>query len=539
MKILTYLLCFTILITFFIPVVDAKPTDEIASALFESDIASAREALDGGLITCVELIEYFLERIEATNETFNCFITLCDNALEQAAERDEILCQNEENSMLLGIPIVVKDNISYEGYPTTNGLWSFGSVSWENATVVQTLLDAGAVVLGKTNMATEAQDAQFTASDAIGETPNAYDPGLSAGGSSGGSAVAVSLNYCYAGLGTDTNASLRYPAVLNGCISLRPTEGFLDREGIELLNYRRDVPGVITRSVTDQAIVLGEMAGIDYYSSLDPHALEGKRIGILTELTYSDTFYDHRKAQKVDKEIEDAFHEAVSRLKALGATVFPVSIPDLYSLSASCAYESSAAISRYLEKYEMLFAERDLDAVIFPTYVHTPDQSLSVTGWIEGSSDHFYSNCSLVSSALGVPEIAIPIAYHSMGSGIGMEIAALKGQEELLLNLAYAYTEGYPSRRIPETAPNLYPAGATLEQLLYPEETTAPTEELLPVEESTAPAEVVPTESVEQPIESEEEQERSPFFTVILWAVVLIPAGIWLTVRKRKHAIKQ
>ena len=418
-------------------------------------------------------------------------------------------------------------------------MWSFGSVSWENATVVQTLLDAGAVVLGKTNMATEAQDAQFTASDAIGETPNAYDPGLSAGGSSGGSAVAVSLSYCYAGLGTDTNASLRYPAVLNGCISLRPTEDFLDREGIELLNYRRDVPGVITRSVTDQAIVLGEMAGIDYYRTLDPHALEGKRIGILTELAYSDTFYDHRNSHKVDKEIEDAFNEAVSRLKALGATVFPVSIPDLYSLSASCAYESSGAIGRYLEKYEMLFAERDLDAVIFPTYVHTPDLSLSVTGWIEGLADYFYSNCSLVSSALGVPEIAIPIAYHSMGAGIGLEIAALKGQEELLLNFAYAYTEAYPTRRIPETAPNLYPEETTLEQLLHPEETTATTEEILPVEETAVSMEVVPTEPTEQPAESEEVQDYSPFFTVILWAIVLIPVGIWLTVRKRKQAVKQ
>ena len=129
MKFLTYLLCFALLFTVSIPTVDAKPKDEIASALFESDILSAREALDVGLITCVELTEYFLERIRATNDTFNCFITLCDNALEQAAERDALLSQGEEHSMLLGIPIVVKDNIAYEGYPTTNGLWSFGSVS--------------------------------------------------------------------------------------------------------------------------------------------------------------------------------------------------------------------------------------------------------------------------------------------------------------------------------------------------------------------------------------------------------------------------
>lgn len=434
----------------------ANDKEAILSTLYESDISTARQALDQGLITCVELTQYFLERIEAYNDTFNCFITLCDNALEEAEERDLRMAEETEHGMLLGIPIVVKDNIDYEGYPTTNGLWTYGSVAWKSATVVQTLIDAGAVVLGKSNMATEAQEAQFTASDAIGETFNAYGVHLSAGGSSGGSAAAVSLNFCYGGLGTDTNASLRYPAVLNGCISMRSTKGLLDREGIIILNGTRDVPGVVTRSVKDQALLLGEMAGVDYVSGLDANALSGKRIGVLQELCYCDTAYAYRSKSMIDNEIKTAFYEAVDNFRALGATVITVSIPNLFSLAESCEYNSSYAIEKYLKVYEDLFASRDLDAVIFPTYLHTPDNSLAEKGWDNLNYDTFYSNCSLLSSPLGVPEIAIPIDYHSKGSGIGLEIAALRGDDALVLDLAYSYTEAYNTRIPPTTAPDLY-----------------------------------------------------------------------------------
>ena len=517
--------------------------EELLAALFESDISSARQALDTGLISCVELTQYFLERIDAYNDTFNCFITLCDNALEEAKDRDKRLKEDGEHSMLLGIPIVVKDNIAYEGYPTTNGYWSFGSISWENASVVQTLLDAGAVILGKSNMATAAQEAQFTASDAVGETFNAYGTDLSAGGSSGGSASAVSLNFCYAGLGTDTNASLRYPAVLNGCISLRPTKDLIDREGILLLNHTRDVPGVITRSVEDQAIVLGEMAGIDYYSNLNSNALEGKRIGILLELCYWGNGLNYRRESKMDEEVKTAFYETVANLKSLGATVIEVSIPNIFSLAENCEYDSSNSINRFLSVYDQLFADRKLDAVIFPTYLHTPDNSLKYTGWNEDRYSYFYSNCSKLSSPIGVPEIAIPIAYHSKGSGIGMEIAALKGQEQLLLDMAYTYTENYVTRRVPETAPSLYEAKRTMEEILAPppvEPEVPPTEaEVIPTEEPTSPEVTVGIQAIEEePTEPVVEKRTSYVPTMILSLVLLLPVGICIGLWIRRKTEK-
>ncbi len=554
MKVLIFLLCIAMTLS---PVFAMGSTesstevpvhkDTILSALYESDISSAREALDRGLVTCVELTQYFLDRIEAYNDTYNCFITLCDNALEEATVRDERMAQEKVHPPLLGIPIVVKDNIAYEGYPTTNGYWRYGSVSWENATVVQTLLDAGAVILGKSNMATAAEEAQFTASDAVGETFNAYGTHLSAGGSSGGSASAVSLNFCYAGLGTDTNASLRYPAVLNGCVSMRTTKGLLDRNGVIILNYTRDVPGVITRSVKDQAIVLGEMTGVNYVDSLDSGALEGKRIGVLQELCYCETAYDYRRESKMDGEIKAAFEEAVANLKAMGAKVFPVSIPNLYTLAENCGNNSSYAISRYLEKYEALFAERDLDAVIFPTYLHTPDNSLAEKGWGNLNYDTFYSNCSLLSSPLGVPEIAIPIGYHSKGAGIGLEIAGRKGEEQLLLNLAYAYTEHFDTRKAPtESAPNLYEDGMTLLQLLKEEDRVlTETETIVQREETLPPTEAVseePTEveTTEEDPPVEEPKERDFPWVAVFIAIPTVPClfAFGTKAKKKKASVK-
>ncbi len=546
MKTIALLLCVCLILSL-TPISSAaegtQNKEEILSKLYESDISTARKALDQGLISCVELTRYFLERIEAYNDTFNCFITLCDNALEEAEKRDLRMEEEEEHSMLLGIPIVVKDNIDYEGYPTTNGLWTYGSVAWESATVVQTLIDAGAVVLGKSNMATEAQEAQFTASDAVGETFNAYGVHLSAGGSSGGSAAAVSLNFCYGGLGTDTNASLRYPAVLNGCISMRSTKGLLDREGIIILNGTRDVPGVITRSVKDQALLLGEMAGVDYISDLNANALSGKRIGILQELCYCDTAYAYRSVSKIDDEIKTAFYEAVDNFRALGATVITVSIPNLYSLAESCEYNSSYAIEKYLRVYEELFTSRDLDAVIFPTYLHTPDNSLAEKGWDNLNYDTFYSNCSLLSSPLGVPEIAIPIGYHSIGSGIGLEIAALRGEDALVLDLAYSYTEAYNTRIAPTTAPDLYfnsavPSEPEAEETTETEPNTEPETVTEDTTEDTTEESVQPTESVPNPQRSITKEDIRILLLILVLGIIFAVSVTVKQIRRKKAVHK-
>ena len=222
----------------------------LLSALYEADISSIKQAISLGLISCEELTEYYLKRIEAYDDPYNCFITMCDDALEVARERDAQLAQGNGEGLLFGVPVVIKDNMDLEGYHTTNGYKKKDSqIADSNADVVQYLLDEGAVIIGKTNMSTGAQDALRSLSSVAGETKNAYSTYMASGGSSGGTAVSVSLNFAAAGLGTDTNSSLRIPAALAGCVSLRPTFDLLSREGIKKLNGTRDTAGAITRTV--------------------------------------------------------------------------------------------------------------------------------------------------------------------------------------------------------------------------------------------------------------------------------------------------
>ena len=271
-------LCFT-----FLPSALAEDTllqqDEkyaVLSALMEADIATVREAILCGLISCEELTAFYLERIETYNEPYNCFITLCDDALEQARERDRQLAEGNAEGSMFGIPIVVKDNIHVAGYYTTNGeKFSNSEVSTKTATVVQNLIDEGAIILAKANMSYRANKATSSISYCAGEVKNAYNIYLSPGGSSGGSAAATALNFCMAGLGTDTRSSLRIPAALNGCVALRTTVGLLKRDNIFIVASRRDTPGAITRTVRDQAILLDAMiGGGTYEENLNSNVLE-------------------------------------------------------------------------------------------------------------------------------------------------------------------------------------------------------------------------------------------------------------------------
>ena len=149
--------------------------EAILSALYEADIATLREAISVGLISCEELTAYYLERINAYNGPYNCFITICSNAMDVARERDQRIACGEADGILFGIPIVVKDNIDFAGFHTTNGhKKTEEQIAKNHASIVNYLLAQGAVVIGKTNMSTDAQDARRSFSEAAGETKNAY-----------------------------------------------------------------------------------------------------------------------------------------------------------------------------------------------------------------------------------------------------------------------------------------------------------------------------------------------------------------------------
>ncbi len=434
--------------------------EALLASLWEADIQTIRQALELGLITCVELTGYYLERIEAYNDTYNCFITLCEDAMSQASERDAAIQAGTAEGLLFGIPMVIKDNMDYAGYHTTSGHTKRDSqIADSNAQVVEYLLEEGAVIIGKTNMSTDAQDARASSSAVAGETKNAYNAYMAAGGSSGGSAVATSLNFAVAGLGTDTNSSLRLPAVLNGCVSLRVTWDTLSMEGIDKLNGTRDVPGAITRTVKDQAILLDVLSGgeTNYAENLNNEILSGLRIGILKELSYP--VNSLRSEKNIDDEVARTFENAIGELQACGAVVVEVSIPNILSLADSTWSSNQSYLKENMYRViEEAMLESNVSALIFPSYLHTPQHSgtdPNGTYWNVWSQT-FINNTSQFSSCASLPEIAIPIGYHTLGAGIGMEIATLKNQEQLLLDIAYAYSSQYDHRMAPVNAVDLY-----------------------------------------------------------------------------------
>lgn len=505
-----------------LPVTDLElpfSQEALLSALYEADIATVRRAIDLKLVSCEDLTAYYLERIEAYDESYNCFITLCDNALDVARERDEALARGENAGLLFGIPVVVKDNIRYEGYYTTNGYdYEDSEFSDYSAYVVERLLEEGAVIIAKTNMSLEAQSARESTSLIAGETKNAYDPLFAAGGSSGGSAVAVSLNFAAAGLGTDTNASLRIPAVLNGCVSLRSTFGLIPMDGILILNGGRDTVGAITRTVSDQAIMLDVLtdSASNYSVNLDANALEGLRLGVIEELLRADDW-------DTDPEILTAFDNAMAELEACGAEVITVSMPDLFALSdATFAQDNNSSKNALYEAFTDLLAEYGLDAVVYPSYTSSPLRSGydSDGDYWDPYDQAFLNNSYVLSSCARVPAIAVPIGSHSLGPGMGMEIVADKNCEQLLLDIAYSYTQRFDHRETPSGAPDTYADSCSgdLQTLIdaylqAQEAATAPTEPPTgpPTEAPTEVPTKAPTEApTEVPTEAPTEAPTEP-----------------------------
>ncbi len=488
----------------------------LLSALYEADISAIHRALSLGLTTSTELTEFYLERIENYNEPYNCFITICEDALEVAKQRDAMRAEGKAEGALFGIPIVIKDNMNLTGYHTTNGYKKKDSqIAKENADVVHAFLDAGAIILAKTNMSTAAQDALCSISEVAGETKNAYNTALASGGSSGGSAVATSLNFAVAALGTDTNSSLRIPAALNGCVSLRPTFGLLSNKGIKQLNSTRDTAGAITRTVYDQAIMLDVLTGFanGYTENLNANALQGMRIGILEELTYPTAKDAKRTEKNIDDEVAGAFESAVKELESLGAEVVKVSFPKLFTLSARTFSSGDVAYKEKLyNAYLKVLEENDVSVLIYPSYLSAPIRSgVDENGKVwDPTAQVNINNCRTLSPSASLPEISVPIGVHSCGAGIGMEIAAPRNCEQLLLNIAYSYTQGYDHRQTPEGAPDSYAefhAGTlqtVIDDYLYrleqsqTEPTTAPTETTAETVATTVQTTEAPTHAISQ-----------------------------------------
>ncbi|HYP44497.1 MAG TPA: Asp-tRNA(Asn)/Glu-tRNA(Gln) amidotransferase subunit GatA [Propionibacteriaceae bacterium] len=310
-----------------------------ANALVRSTAADLAAGIAAGQLSSVEVTAAHLERIAAVDSDIHAFLHVdTDRALATAATVDAAVAAGRRLGPLAGVPLALKDVLTYTGAPTTCG--SKILQGWHppyNATVTQRLLDAGLVILGKTNMDEFAMGSS-TENSAYGPTHNPWDTDRIPGGSGGGSAAAVAAFEAPLAIGTDTGGSIRQPAAVTGTVGVKPTYGGTSRYGLVALASSLDTPGPCARTVLDAALLHSVIGGHDPMDSTSIDApvpdvvaaahsgdVTGLRVGVVRELG----------GEGYAPGVEQRFNEAVELLASLGAEIVEVSCPHFtYALAA-------------------------------------------------------------------------------------------------------------------------------------------------------------------------------------------------------------
>ena len=334
----------------------------------EATVASVHNALHSGT-SCRSIVSAFLSRIEALDHKHvNSIISLDPNSLSIASQQDALFASKDASiGPLFCVPVLLKDNLDTASLPTTSGsLALVDSRPSVDAAVVKALKDAGAIILGKTNLQELALEG-ISVSSLGGQTVNPYDADRTPGGSSGGSGASVAASFAVFALGTDTINSVRSPASANSLFGLRPTRGLVSRAGVVPNSHTQDAVGPITRCVEDLAIALSAIAssqldpednstvlvpqgirGTDYYMHLASNSLSGKTIGVL------ETFFNRTSTNETDP-VNESMDAMIVRLREAGATVVPIDDPmyNVNAIIASCEtqrFELRQEIDRYLSR---------------------------------------------------------------------------------------------------------------------------------------------------------------------------------------------
>ena len=444
-----------------------------ASAL--SGLIASRE------ISPVEATEAYLDRIDSLDFKFNAYLTVTrDMALAAAQEAEREIAAGNHRGPMHGVPVAVKDQFLSAGVRSTGGSRILGDyVPDEDATVIANLKQAGAVLLGKTNL-TEFAITGF--SHRYSTPRNPWDLNTYAGGSSSGSGAATGASLCATSLGEDTGGSIRFPATWCGLVGLRPTWGLVSRYGVMRGVWSMDTVGPISRTVEDAAITLGAIAGHD---PKDPHSssspvpdyraalgqgIEGLRIGVVTEQMESDL---------VDADVRTVVERAITVLGELGATVDEISLPlstvagpvtgallavepasnhsnwvheriDDYGhddrillLTGSVIpanYYYKAQKIRELIRRQVLDALGGYDALVFPTAgrgAQPVEDDPPVTSKETASRLPFLF--TRLFNLASCPAMSVPCGFDDRGMPVGLQIGGKPFSEETLFRIGNAY----------------------------------------------------------------------------------------------------
>ena len=476
----------------------------------EASITDVQAAMASGSVTSLQLVNAYLARITAyehAGPALNALIRINPNARRDAMRLDAERRQGKVRGPLHGVPIIIKDNYDTGDMPTSAGSLALASSQpAQDAFIVKKLRDAGAIVLAKSNLHELA--AGITSISSLGgQTRNPYDPTRCPGGSSGGTGAAIAASFATVGWGSDTCGSIRIPSAFGSLFGLRPTIGMISRTGIVPLSHTQDTGGPLARTVTDLAIALDASIGFDatdettralqgkpapqFTSALNKDALRGARIGVFKPL-FVDT----------DAEIADSVRAAIAVMKAFGATIVDVPMPEYDTLIANTSVinmETKFDIANYLKtipnapvhslkeivdrglmdkalearfraidtmpsldsdarkrtlarqaalraRVQFVMDSMQLDAIAYPTVRQKPV--------LVGAEPQPGSTCNLGAQS-GLPSIAMPAGFITEGLPVSIELLGKAFTDVRLVSFAYAYEQTGARRLPPSTTPAL------------------------------------------------------------------------------------
>jgi aspartyl-tRNA(Asn)/glutamyl-tRNA(Gln) amidotransferase subunit A len=458
-------------------------------------LTEASRALRDGTLTSTELVKACLEKIGALNPKLNAYITvLKDQSLAQAARLDAELKKGHTRGPLHGIPVALKDNIDTAGIRTTAGSAVYDDrVPAENATVVTRLLNAGAILIGKTNLH-EFAFGGTSATSYFGPVRNPWNLQYTSGGSSGGSAAALAGGLCLGALGTDTGGSIRTPASYCGVVGFKPTYGLVPIRGIIPLAPSLDHCGPMARTIEDTALLLKVIAG---YDEQDLTSVQHPPSDYLAELQQSVTgfrigiprapFFD-----LLDPDIAQAVDEALRVLSKLSKSQADMSLPPTNDLDTDAIInaeelafheetfkrtpgsymlqeqhilkgaQSTTAAEYVRSRFKLTELRRtvdnafqNFDVVVLPTRRHAPRIIESALKREEGEKPSNPENDNTPPfDAYGIPALSLPCGLSSSGIPIGLMLAGPRFSEGKVLALARAYQNATDwHRRTPPLTP--------------------------------------------------------------------------------------
>lgn len=500
----------------------AEPRDLNDFLLLEMTIPEMQAKMDSGLLTSEQMVQLYLDRIKAIDEEgpqLNAVIEVNPDALEIARKMDAARAEGKVRGTMHGIPVMIKDNINTaDKMMTTAGAAALhGNYAAEDAFLVKQLRASGAVLIGKTNLSEWANFRSTRSSSGWssrgGQTRNPYVLDRNPCGSSSGSGAAVAANLCAVTVGTETNGSIVCPSTANGIVGIKPTVGLISRSGVIPISFSQDIAGPMGRTVTDAAIFLGALVGVDendskslesegnyktdYTQYLDANGLQGKKIGV-----WRSRFGFH-------EQVDAALEKALATMEAQGAELIDLeevveNMNELWEPSGLILeYEFKDGVNKYLAgatpttgvksladviayneaneaqampffKMEILQSSEARGDLTEKEYLdalklvqssarnginntmqkHDLDAIVAPTGgpaWCIDviNGDHFGGGSSSPAAWAGYPNISVPAGYVH-GLPVGLSFFGKAWSEGELISIAYAFEQATLLRKVPE-----------------------------------------------------------------------------------------